>query len=113
MDTNIIKFASEDLETAKGKGSISTLTFDVDVEVVPLQSDNDLAPTHRVMARSPRGKLIEVGGVWKKYSQETGAEYFTLSIRQYNFNANLGRAANQDDPTVQAVIPWAPMEAAA
>lgn len=113
MDTNVIKFASEDLETAKGTGSISTLKFDVDVELVPLQSDNEMAPTHRVMARSPRGKLFEVGGVWKKLSNETGAEYFTLSIREYGFNANLGRAAKQDDPSVQAVIPWGPMEAVA
>lgn len=113
MNTNIIKFHNDDIETSKGTGSISTLTFDVDVTVEPNNSDNPMAPTHRVFARSPRGKLIEVGGVWKKFNQETGAEYFTLSIRQYNFNANLGRAANQDDPTVQAVIPWAPMEAAA
>lgn len=108
MDTNIIKFENDNLETAAGKGSISTLTFDADVELVPNQSDNEMAPTHRLYSRSPRGRRIEVGGVWKKFSKETGAAYFTLSIPQYGFNANLGIAAGQDDEQVQAVIPWGP-----
>lgn len=108
MNTNIIKFQEDDIETSKGAGSISTLTFDVDIDLVPNPSDNEMAPTHRVFARSPRGRQIEVGGVWKKYSKETGDPYFTLSIREYGFNANLGKAAGQDDDQVQAVIPWGP-----
>ena len=112
MTTNIIKFQNDNIATAKGVGSISTLTFDVDVTIEPNNSDNPLAPTHRVFARSPRGKLVECSGVWKKENKETGAEYFTLSIRDFNFNANLGKAASQDDDTVQAVIPWGPREAA-
>lgn len=108
MDTNIIKFENDDIETSKGSGSISTLTFDVDVTITPNKSDNPMALSHRVFARSPRGKLIECGGIWKKQNQETGADYFTLSIRDYGFNANLGQAAGQDDESVQAVIPWGP-----
>lgn len=108
MNTNLIKFEADDIETSKGKGSISTLTFDADVELVPNNSDNELAPTHRVYSRSPRGRQIEVGGVWKKFSKETGEPYFTLSIREFGFNANLGKAAGQDDEQVQAVIPWGP-----
>ena len=34
MTTNCIKFESADIETAKGVGSISTLTFDIDIIVV-------------------------------------------------------------------------------
>lgn len=113
MDTNIIKFQTSDIETSKGVGSISTIKFDVDVELVPNKSENPMAPTHRVMARSPRGRLVECGGVWKKQNQETGSDYFTLSIRDFGFNANLGMAANQDDDSVQAVIPWGPKELAA
>lgn len=112
MNTNIIKFQNDTIETSKGSGSISTLTFDVDVSIEPNNSDNPMAPTHRVFARSPRGKLVECGGVWKKENKETGADYFTLTIRDFNFNANLGKAANQDDDSVQAVIPWGPKEAA-
>ena len=110
MTTNCIKFDSADIETAKGVGSISTLTFDIDISVEPLESDNPMAPTHRVLGRSPRGRLVECGGIWKKQSRETGADYFTLTIRDHAFNANLGKAAHQDDPSLQVVIPWGPKE---
>ena len=33
--TNFIQFDSEDLDTASGKGRISTLTDDIDIEVMP------------------------------------------------------------------------------
>ncbi|MEM6898932.1 MAG: DUF736 family protein [Pseudomonadota bacterium] len=112
MTTNCIKFDGEDIETAKGVGSISTLAFDIDITVEPVANDNPLAPTHRVLGRSPRGRLVECGGIWKKQNRETGADYFTMSIRDFGFNANLGKAAHQDDPTVQAVIPWGPKDAA-
>lgn len=46
--TNFIQFDSEDLDTASGKGRISTLTDDIDIEVVPFNSENPDAPTHRV-----------------------------------------------------------------
>ncbi len=64
--TNFIQFDSEDLDTASGKGRISTLTDDIDIEVVPFNSENQDAPTHRVFAKSPRGFNIEVGGIWKR-----------------------------------------------
>ena len=108
MTTNCIKFTSADIETAKGVGSISTLTFDLDITVEPVASANPMAPTHRVLGRSPRGKLVECGGIWKKQNKETGADYYTLTIRDHGFNANLGKAANQDDLSLQAVIPWGP-----
>ncbi len=53
MITNCIKFTSADIETAKGIGSISTLTFDLDITVGPVASSNPMAPTHRVLGRSP------------------------------------------------------------
>jgi uncharacterized protein (DUF736 family) len=112
MTTNCIKFNDDNIETAKGTGSISTLTFDLDITVEPIVSNNPLAPSHRVLGRSPRGKLVECGGIWKKQNKETGADYFTLSVRDYGFNANLGKAANQDDATLQAIIPWGPKDAA-
>ena len=112
MTTNCIKFTSADIATAKGGGSISTLTFDLDITVEPIASANPMAPTHRVLGRSPRGKLVECGGIWKKQNKETGADYYTLNIRDHGFNANLGKAANQDDLSLQAVIPWGPKDAA-
>ncbi len=111
MTTNCIKFDGTDIETATGVGSISTLTFDIDITVEPMTSVNTKAPTHRVLGRSPRGRLVECGGIWKKQSRETGDDYFTLTIRDFGFNANLGKAAHQDDASLQAVIPWGPKEA--
>ena len=55
-----------------------------------------MAPTHRAVERSPRGDLVECGGIWKIQNRGTGAGYFTLSIRDHGFNANLSKAANQD-----------------
>jgi uncharacterized protein (DUF736 family) len=109
MTTNCIIFESADIEIAKCVGSISTLTFDITIE--PVTSDNPMAPTLGVLGRSPRGRLVECGGIWKKQNRDTGADCFTMSIRDFGFNANLGKAANQDDDTLQAVIPWGPKEA--
>ncbi|MGB7244040.1 MAG: DUF736 family protein, partial [Sulfitobacter sp.] len=81
MTTNCIKFEGTDIETSKGVGSISTLTFDIDITVEPISSDHPMAPTHRVLGRSPRGRLVECGGVWKKQNRDTGADYFTVTIR--------------------------------
>lgn len=106
--TNIINFENDDITTSRGTGSVSTLTFDLDFTLEPKNSHNPLAPTHIVMARSPAGKAIEVGGVWKKQNQVTNEDYFTLNIREFGFNANLGMAAGQDDESVQAVIAWGP-----
>ena len=66
MTTNCIKFESADIEAAKGVGSISTLTFDIDITVEPVTSDNPMAPTHRVLGRSPRGSP----GRMRRYLEE-------------------------------------------
>ena len=103
--TNYIQFEGDDLVTAKGAGLISTIDRDMDIMVVPFDSDNEKAPTHRVYAKSPRGHDIEVGGIWKKDNQE-GKPYYTLSIRKLRYNANLGRFPGQDDASLQAIIEW-------
>ena len=107
--TNYIQFETADLTVAVGTGLISTLDRDIDIRVVPFTSDNDKAPTHRVYAKSPRGHDIEVGGIWKKTSQD-GKTYYTLSIRKLQYNANLGRYPGQNDPSLQAVIEWDPRD---
>lgn len=112
MTTNLIKFTGADIETAKGIGPISTLTFDRDVTVEPVANANPMVPAHRVLGRFPRGKLVECGGIWKKQNKETGADSYTLTIRDHGFNTKLGKAANQDDLSLQAVIPWGPKDSA-
>lgn len=112
MNTNFIKFESKKLETAKGTGLISTLNFDLEITVEPVQSDNEMAPTHRIWGKSPSGHQVECGGIWKNKNKENGNDYFSLTIRDFDFKANLGKAAFQDDVTLQAVIPWGPRERA-
>ncbi|MCO5965808.1 MULTISPECIES: DUF736 family protein [Sinorhizobium] len=107
--TNYIQFDGDNLETAKGAGLISTIDRDMDIKVVPFESDNEKAPTHRVYAKSPRGHDIEVGGIWKKENQD-GKPYYTLSIRKLRYNANLGRFPGQDDASLQAIIEWEPRD---
>lgn len=69
-----------------------------------------MAPTHSVFGRSSHGLLVECGGIWKKPSRETKADYLTLAIRGYGFNANPGKAAHQGNASLQAVTPWGPSE---
>lgn len=107
--TNHIQFDGDNLDTAKGAGLISTIDRDMDIKVVPFESDNEKAPTHRVYARSPRGHDIEVGGIWKKENQD-GKPYYTLSIRKLRYNANLGRFPGQDAASLQAIIEWEPRD---
>ncbi len=105
------QFISDDIETAKGVGSISTLTFDLDITIEPIASTNPMASTHRVLGCSPRCKLVECGGILKKQNKDTGFNYFTLTVRDHTFNANLVKAASQDDMPLQANIPWGLKEA--
>ncbi|QQF06218.1 DUF736 family protein [Sinorhizobium meliloti] len=107
--TNYIQFDGDNLDTAKGAGLISTIDRDMDIKVVPFESDNEKAPTHRVYAKSPRGHDSEVGGIWKKENQD-GKPYYTLSIRKLRYNANLGRFPGQDDASLQAIIEWEPRD---
>lgn len=69
-----------------------------------------MAPTHRVLGRSPCGRLVECGGIWKKQNRDTGADQVTMTIRDHGFNANLGMGANQEDAALQVVIRWGPKE---
>ncbi|WP_317054362.1 DUF736 family protein [Roseovarius rhodophyticola] len=104
MTTNCIKFEGADIKAAGGFGSISTLTVGIDIIVEPVASVNPMAPTHRFFGRSLRGRLFESGGIWKKRHRESGADYFTLIIRDYSFNADPGNVANQEDAVLQAMI---------
>lgn len=106
MTANILSFSNKAIETSKASGTIATLDWDLDITLVPNQGNKSNSPSHRIFARSPRGHDIECGAVWKKQNKETGADYFSLTIRSRSFNANLGQAAGQDNPAVQAIIPW-------
>jgi uncharacterized protein (DUF736 family) len=102
--TNYIQFA----EGKKNlKGNIASISYDIDVTGEAFSSDNPKAPAYHLFAKSPRGKRVEIGGIWKKQNQ-SGGEYFTLTVNTGygKLNANLGRYAGQDDEDLLAVIPW-------
>ena len=108
MTTNFIKFENDNIEQAFGKGNIVTLDLDIELEAQVNNSDSADAPTHRLYSFSPKGRKVEVGGIWKRQNKSTGADYYTISVRSFGqvFRANLGRYPEQDDVSLQSIIPW-------
>ncbi|WP_420337163.1 DUF736 family protein [Roseibium sp.] len=106
MLANILHFENDELIGSKATGTIATLDWDLTIEAEPVTSGNDKAPTHRLYGRSPAGHRIDCGAIWQNVSKETGKPYLSLDIPSRSFKANLGQAAGQDDPAVQAIIPW-------
>ncbi|MCY1740709.1 DUF736 family protein [Ensifer sp. SL37] len=102
--TNYVRF-SDDLKTLEG--NIASICYDIDIAGEAYASGNPKAPIYRIFAKSPRGKRIEIGGVWRKKNQN-GGEYYQLTVATGHgkFHANLGRHAGQDDDSLLAVIPW-------
>ena len=102
--TNYIQFIDDG---ARLKGNIASIAYDVDVSGERYTSANPKAPAYRLFAKSPRGKAVEIGGIWKKQNREN-ADYYTLSVNTGygRLNANLGRYPGQDDEDLVAIIPW-------
>lgn len=90
----------------KISGNIATISFDIDVTGEPVNSDNEKAPKYRLFAKSPRGRNVEVGGIWERLNADN-KPYLSLSLNtgHNRWYANLGRYPGQDDETVMAVIP--------
>jgi len=87
------------------RGNVATLTLDVDLTGELFTSDNPQAPAYRLWGRSPRGKKIDVGGIWKKKNHQ-GGDYYSLTVNlgSLKLYANLGRYPGQDDESLYAVI---------
>lgn len=62
-DHQLHQIRSAGIETIKDVGSISTLTFDTDITVALVASENPMARTHRVLGRSLRNRVFECGGI--------------------------------------------------
>ena len=45
-------------------GNIASISYDLDITGEPFTSTNAKAPVYRLFAKSPRGRRIEVGGIW-------------------------------------------------
>ncbi|WP_342588919.1 DUF736 family protein [Phyllobacterium sophorae] len=85
--TNYIRFNGDELS-----GNLASLNYDIDVIGERFHSDNEKAPLFRLFGSSPRGRKIEIGGIWQKVSQKE-KPYYTLSVNTGfgKINANLGR----------------------
>lgn len=88
-------------------GNIASLAYDIDILGEAFESTNAKAPVYRLFTRSPRGRRVEIGGIWKRQNQN-GGTYLTLAVNTGHgtLNANLGRYPGQDDEELMAVIPW-------
>lgn len=100
---NFIRFNEDGTVT----GNLASITYDIDVTCHPFNSTNKDAPIYRIFSRTPRGRLVDIGGIWKKKNQN-GGEYLSLfaNTGHTRLNANLGRFPGQDDESLMAVIPW-------
>lgn len=94
-------------EGNKLTGNIASMAYDLDIFGEPFESTNPKAPVYRLYAKSPRGRRVEIGGIWEKENQN-GGKYFTLTVNTGygKLNANLGRYPGQDDEDLMAVIAW-------
>ncbi|MCY1740994.1 DUF736 family protein [Ensifer sp. SL37] len=103
--TDLVSFIRFDGD--KLTGNIASMAYDNDLTGEALQSDNPKAPVYRLFGKSPRGRKIDVGGIWEKTNQN-GGKYFTLTVNTGfgKLNANLGRFPGQDDEDLMSVIPW-------
>jgi len=101
--TNFIRFN----EDGTLSGNIASIAYDIDITGEPFTSTNKDAPVYRIHAKSPRGRRLELGGIWRKKNQ-SGGDYLSLSVSTGHgrLNANLGRFPGQDDEDLMAVIPW-------
>ncbi|WFU07322.1 DUF736 family protein (plasmid) [Rhizobium sp. CB3171] len=102
--TNYVRFAGDGKSLS---GNIASIAYDLDISGEEYESANAKAPVYRLFAKSPRGKRVEIGGIWKKQNQ-SGGDYFTLSVNTGygRLNANLGRYPGQDDEDLMVIIPW-------
>lgn len=92
------------------KGQLKTLSIRADIDVVPNAGKSaENQPDFRVLAQG-----VEIGAGWVRKGEVSGKDYVSLGLAAPEFGprklyANLGRAANQDDEDVFAVI-WNPAD---
>jgi uncharacterized protein (DUF736 family) len=101
--SDLVNFINLDTKT----GNIASLSYDLNVTIERINSDNREAPVYRNFGKSPRGNQFEIGAILEKTSKKN-TQYLTLTIDTGygRLNANLGRYPGQDDESLMAIIPW-------
>ena len=110
MTANCIEFECADSETAKCSGLISTLSFDIDISVEPLENDGPWRP--HIASLGARRAAVSSSMAVSGRSRDSRPVPTASSSRSTTTASTLciGKAAHQDDASLQAVIPWAPRE---
>jgi uncharacterized protein (DUF736 family) len=91
-------------------GELATISIKAPIAIIPNRAKKMKGqPDFRVMS----GK-VEVGAGWTRLSETSGKDYVSLALATPEFGrgtlyANLGRAADQDDDDVFALI-WNPAD---
>ncbi len=78
-------------------GAITTLTINAKIRFVPVQSDNEKGPSHRLFA----GKA-EIGAGWEKLSRE-GRPYISVKLDDPSLAAPIYASLTEADDAHQLV----------
>ena len=89
------------------EGNLATLTVAAAIAIVPNgRKVKDTEPDYRIVSRK---NGFELGAGWKRFSQNTGAEYVSVTLSAPEFGTIYGNIANApgDDPMKKVII-WNP-----
>jgi uncharacterized protein (DUF736 family) len=95
-------------------GSLGGYDFDMDfVAVLNAHKATDDHPDWHIEARSPAGRIVRMGSVWKAISQRTGSEYLSIAFHapmgsQHRAN---GLAREGDAPGRYEIVALTPLAA--
>jgi len=89
------------------EGNLATLTVAAPIAIVPNgRKVKDTEPDYRIVSRK---NGFELGAAWIRESQNTGAEYISVTLSAPEFGTIYGNVANApgDDPKKKVII-WNP-----
>ena len=89
------------------EGTLATLTVTAPISIIRNgRKTKENEPDWRVVSRK---NGFELGAGWKRFSQNTGAEYVSVSLSAPEFGTIYGNIANApgDDPSKKVII-WNP-----
>ena len=89
------------------EGTLAALNVTAPIAIVPNgRKIKENEPDYRILSRK---NGFELGAGWKRFSQNTGAEYVSVSLSAPEFGTIYGNIANApgDDPSKKVII-WNP-----
>lgn len=89
------------------EGTLATLNVTAPIAIIPnARKAKENEPDFRIISRK---NGFELGAAWNRYSQNTGAEYVSVSLSAPEFGTIYGNVAPApgDDPSKKVII-WNP-----